>query len=278
MTALSADGITVSFRRRGHGPFKALDHVSLDVPRGAMVGLVGESGSGKSTLSRVLTGLLQPDAGRVRVQGQDAFARGTRVNLRAHVQMIFQDATGTLNPRQKVQAALAEVLTVIRRERLGRAEQRVRVAALLDQVGLTPEIAERYPRELSGGQCQRVCIARALAVGAEILIADEPVSALDVSVQARILRLLNDLRRERNLSVLLIAHDLAVVGAVCDEAVVLQAGRVVEAGAPAELFSRPSHPYTRRLLAAVPRIDARGACGRGNGSAKLPNHVDLNQV
>ena len=129
------------------------------------------------------------------------------------------------------------------------------MAGLLDQVGLSADLAARYPRELSGGQCQRVCIARALTVEPAILIADEPVSALDVSVQARILRLLRDLRARRGLSLLLVAHDLAVVGAVCDQAVVLQEGRVVEAGTPADLFSRPQHPYTRRLLDAVPDLD-----------------------
>jgi ABC-type glutathione transport system ATPase component len=261
MMPLVAEHITVTFKRRGHGVFKALDDVSLSLPPGAAVGLIGESGSGKSTLVRVLMGLRHPDSGQVLLNGEPITAPQSRRNWRRRIQMIFQDATGALNPRQTVDAALAEVLTVIQGQRGGRQALAAPVAALLEQVGLTADVAARYPRELSGGQCQRVCIARALAVEPEILIADEPVSALDVSVQARILRLLGDLRRQRGLSLLLVAHDLAVVGAVCDQAIVLQAGRVVEAGPPAELFSNPRHPYTRRLIAAVPDV-ARSLAAR----------------
>jgi peptide/nickel transport system ATP-binding protein len=255
MIPLAATHITVTFPRRGAGTFKALDDVSLAIPPGGAVGLIGESGSGKSTLVRVLMGLLKPDAGEVLLDGRPTVSPTEVANLRTRIQMIFQDATGALNPRQTVFDALAEALTVIRRVRERRSALADRVAALLDQVGLSTDIASRYPRALSGGQCQRVCIARALAVEPAILIADEPVSALDVSVQARILNLLGDLRRQRGLSLLLVAHDLAVVGAVCDTAIVLQAGRIVEAGAPADLFNRPTHPYTRRLIAAVPDVE-----------------------
>ena len=258
MIPLVAEHVTVTFTRRGRGVFKALDDVSLSLPPGAAVGLIGESGSGKSTLARVLLGLIRPDAGTVRLGDRTLFTPSCP-RPTDQVQMIFQDAAGALNPRQTVFAALAEVLTVIRGHRGGRAALADRVAALLDQVGLSADLAARYPRELSGGQCQRVCIARALAVEPAILIADEPVSALDVSVQARILRLLRDLRERRGLSLLLVAHDLAVVGAVCDQAVVLQKGRVVERGTPADLFSRPQHPYTRRLLDAVPDLDRLGS-------------------
>ena len=254
MISLAAEQITVGFTRRGTGPFLALDKVSLELPPGAAVGLIGESGSGKSTLARVLTGLLTPDTGRVLLDGREVPPAQAAARLRRQVQMIFQDAAGALNPRQTVFAALAEVLTVIRRLRGGRAALEACIADLLEQVGLPAGLADRYPRELSGGQCQRVCIARALAVEPAVLIADEPVSALDVSVQARILKLLARLRRERGLTLLLIAHDLAVVGAVCEQAVVLQSGRVVEAGPPGLLFRSPRHPYTRRLLDAVPDL------------------------
>lgn len=254
MIPLVAEHITVSFTRRGRGAFKALDDVSLTLPPGSAVGLIGESGSGKSTLARVLLGLIRPDAGTVRI-GERTLFTPSYPRPTKEVQMIFQDATGALNPRQTVFAALAEVLTVIRGFRDGRAALADRVTALLEQVGLSADTAARYPRELSGGQCQRICIARALAVEPAILIADEPVSALDVSVQARILRLLRDLREQRGLSLLLVAHDLAVVGAVCEHAVVLQQGRVVETGTPAELFRNPQHPYTRRLLNAVPVLE-----------------------
>jgi peptide/nickel transport system ATP-binding protein len=254
MISLATEQITVGFKRRGTGQFLALDKVSLELPPGAAVGLIGESGSGKSTLARVLTGLLVPNSGRVLLDGHEVPPAQAAARLRRQVQMIFQDAAGALNPRQTVFAALAEVLTVIRHLHGGRAALDARITALLEQVGLPAGLAGRYPRELSGGQCQRVCIARALAVEPAVLIADEPVSALDVSVQARILKLLGRLRRERGLTLLLIAHDLAVVGAVCEQAVVLQTGRVVEAGPPELLFRAPRHPYTRRLLAAVPDL------------------------
>lgn len=256
MIPLAAEHVSVTFRRRGAAAVKALDDVSLALPAGAAVGLIGESGSGKSTLARVLAGLVRPDAGRVLLDGREAGAAPRR-----QVQMIFQDAAGALNPRQTVSGALAEALKVHSLEAGGRRALKRQVEELLAQVGLPPETACRYPRELSGGQCQRVCIARALAVRPAVLIADEPVSALDVSVQARILRLLAGLRRTAGLSLLLVAHDLAVVGAVCEHAVVMQAGRVVESGPPARLFLAPRHCCTRRLLAAVPRLPSGAVSG-----------------
>ena len=174
MIPLVAEHVTVTFTRRGRGVFKALDDVSLSLPPGAAVGLIGESGSGKSTLARVLLGLIRPDAGTVRLGDRTLFTPSCP-RPTDQVQMIFQDASGALNPRQTVFAALAEVLTVIRGHRGGRAALADRVAALLDQVGLSADLAARYPRELSGGQCQRVCIARALAVEPAILIADEQI-------------------------------------------------------------------------------------------------------
>lgn len=238
---LSANHITVRFKRRDGSAFKALDDVSLTVPDHGAVGLVGESGSGKSTLARVLCGLVKPDEGEVVQTGEGG-----------GLQLIFQDAAGALNPRQRVADALAEVLSVHRLR--PRAEIPAEVARLLQSVGIPPELAGRYPHELSGGQCQRVCVARALALKPSVLIGDEPVSALDVSVQARILRLLADLREETGLSLLLITHDLSVVSAVCDSVYVLERGKLVESGPAAQVFSAPSHPYTRRLLAAIPRV------------------------
>ena len=261
---LSLGNITVRFKRRDGSSFAALDDVSLKVPDGGAVGLVGESGSGKTTLVRVACGLQKPDSGRVvfgatgEVEGLRSEVEGRKSKVEgptqlAHtsraasgIQMIFQDAIGALDPRQRVGDAIAEVGRVHRIP--------VDVDALLSQVGLPCEVARRYPSELSGGQCQRICIARALAMKPSLLIGDEPVSALDVSVQARILRLLGDLREKNGLSLLIITHDLAVVSALCDYVYVRENGRVVEEGEPERIFAAPAHPYTRRLLASVPRL------------------------
>ena len=249
---LSAEDITVTFKRRDGTSFAALDHVSLQVPDGGAVGLVGESGSGKTTLVRVICGLQKPDSGRVvfgkRINGQtgERTNDSSRATGAGGIQMIFQDAVGALDPRQRVGDAIAEVGRVHHLD--------VDVDGLLAQVGLPAEYKARFPSELSGGQCQRICVARALALRPSLLIGDEPVSALAVSVQARILRLLGDLREKNGLSLLLITHDLAVVSAVCDYVYVLERGRLVEEGAPEAVFNAPKHPYTRRLLASVPSI------------------------
>lgn len=246
---LSAENITVRFKRRDGTSFAALDGVSLKVPDGGSVGLVGESGSGKTTLVRVICGLQRPDSGRVcftRADWQTAKLANDRPCGVDGMQMIFQDAIGALDPRQRVGDAIAEV---------GRVHGiPVDVGSLLSQVGLPEEIAGRFPSELSGGQCQRICIARALAMRPSLLIGDEPVSALDVSVQARILRLMGDLREKSGLALLIITHDLAVVSALCDYVYVLEKGRIVEEGEPRQIFVAPAHPYTRRLLASVPRL------------------------
>lgn len=254
---LSAKNITVTFRRRDGSAFKALDDVTLEVGDHEVVGLVGESGSGKTTFVRVLCGLQRPDSGTVALDGRDLTGLTVRDRLaisggRSSLQMIFQDAVGALNPRKRVHDTLAEVLRV--HEICPPAEMGKEVGRLLDLVGIPQALAGRFPHELSGGQCQRVCIARALALNPGLLIGDEPVSALDVSVQARILRLLGDLREKSGLSMLLITHDLAVVSAVCDRVYVLEKGRLVEQGVPAEVFANPRHPYTRRLLSAIPRV------------------------
>ena len=228
------------------GPYEthALTDVNLTIGDGEFIGLAGHTGSGKSTLAKALCGF-QPIA-----SGTAAFAPMPR----GAVQMIFQDAVGSLNPRKTIGDALTEVLTV--HNLCPKSERPTRVATLLDEVGLPADVSEAYPRELSGGQCQRISIARALAMNPRVLIADEPVSALDVSVQARVLNLLADLRARRNLTILLISHDLAVVRTVCDRLIVMHDGEIVERGDAKTVFSAPSHPYTQTLLAAVPDVAA----------------------
>lgn len=218
-----------------YGAYEAVKGVSFALAKGEILGIVGESGSGKSTIAKTLMGLEKASAGSLS-------------NAAASMQMIFQDAVGSLNPRLTVRETLEEVLRVKGKARAGRVEE------LLSLVGLSKAVLAQYPREMSGGQCQRVSIARALACEPEILIADEPVSALDVSVQARVLNLLRELRHELNLSILLIAHDLAVVKNVCDRICVMEKGLFVDAGDAADVFEHPTSDYTRKLLAAVPRI------------------------
>lgn len=217
-----------------YGSMEAVKGVSFVLRKGETLGIVGESGSGKSTVAKALIGLEKPFSGKIVCNAKS-------------VQMVFQDAAGSLNPRMTVRQTLAEVLKV------KRASKRT-VGELLDIVGLSSAVLEQYPREMSGGQCQRVSIARALACEPDVLVADEPVSALDVSVQARILNLLRRLRHELDLSILLIAHDLAVVKNVCDRVCVMQSGLFVDAGNAADVFGNPQSDYTRRLLAAVPDV------------------------
>ncbi|MGN0834059.1 MAG: ABC transporter ATP-binding protein [Kiritimatiellia bacterium] len=231
-----------------YGACEAVRGVSFSLGQGEILGIVGESGSGKSTIARTLMGLEQPSQGEIR------FAFPVARSAPRPLQMVFQDAVGSLNPRMTVRQTLREVVAFTRRRRGGKPDDR-EVGRLLELVGLSPAVLEQYPREMSGGQCQRVSIARALACGPQVLVADESVSALDVSVQARILNLLRDLRRKLNLSVLLIAHDLAVVRNVCDRICVMEKGVFVDSGDAAEVFARPQSDYTQRLLAAVPRIE-----------------------
>ncbi|MCR5413284.1 MAG: ATP-binding cassette domain-containing protein [Kiritimatiellae bacterium] len=229
-----------------YGDFEAVKGVSFTLAPKEILGIVGESGSGKSTIARTLMGLQKKTGGEI-------------VSKAGSMQMIFQDAVGSLNPRMTVRQTLSEVLKVSSRgKRAKPAESSGAPAApeaLLDLVGLSRAVLDQYPREMSGGQCQRVSIARALACRPDVLIADEPVSALDVSVQARILNLLRDLRRKLGLSILLIAHDLAVVKNVCDRICVMEKGLFVDSGPSARVFESPESDYTRRLLAAVPDVD-----------------------
>ncbi|MFE1378032.1 dipeptide ABC transporter ATP-binding protein [Streptomyces sp. NPDC058740] len=240
-------------RRRGR-PHTAVKGVSLHVARGETLGLVGESGSGKSTIARVLAGLRRPAGGEVRFDGRDVSGAATDTRLRRalsrEVQLVFQDPYASLNPRHTVEQIVTTPLRI--HTDLDRTERRKRAAELLEQVGLSPSHLSRRPHEFSGGQRQRIGIARALAVRPRLVIADEPVSALDVSVQAQVLNLLMDLREELGLSLLFISHDLAVVRHFCDRIAVLKQGELVETGPRDTVFDSPAAPYTRELLAAFP--------------------------
>jgi peptide/nickel transport system ATP-binding protein len=228
----------------------ALDGVTLRLWAGETLGIVGESGSGKSTLGRLAVGLERPDSGTVRFQDADLWATGRlgKRQLRRDAQMVFQDPYGSLDPRQKIAQIVAEPLGLLH---LGRAAAAERCREALAEVGLGAEALDRYPHEFSGGQRQRIAIARALITRPALLVADEPVSALDVSVQAQVLNLLAELQRRHGLALLFISHDLAVVAHLADRIAVMQAGKVVEEGPRDQVLDAPSHPYTRNLLAAV---------------------------
>ena len=265
---LEVEVLRVAYRV-GRRRVEAVKGVSFSVARGRCLGVVGESGSGKSSLARAVLALEDGVAGRVRFAGQDVAAldRAGLLAFRRRAQMVFQDPLGSLNPRLKVGAALAEVLRVhkLADSRAAAVEQ---TARWLETVGLDPAYARRYPHELSGGQRQRVNLARALCVGAEFLIADEPVSALDISVQAQILNLLKSLQETRGITWLLIGHDLAVMRHMADEVIVLKAGEVVERGPAADVLANPTHPYARELLAAAPNV-GRALDRRAAGPSSL---------
>lgn len=256
--------LTDRLRGRPRSDFTAVRGVNLTIRRGETLALVGESGSGKTTAGRAIIRLVESASGTVMFDGIDvrATSRGGLRRLRERIQIVFQDPYSSLNPRIAVGATIDEVL-VVHRIGANAAERRARVAALLADVGLGAEHAGRYPHELSGGQRQRVGIARALAVDPELLILDEPVSALDVSVQAQIVNLLDDLQEEHGLAYLFIAHDLAVVHHIADRVAVMYLGEIVEEGRVDELFADPRHPYTRALLASIPGARPTGERARG---------------
>jgi len=236
----------------GRRVLRAVDGVSFDLERGQTLGLVGESGCGKSTTARAIIGLHPATSGSVKLDGVELtkLSRSEWLPYRRRVQMIFQDPYASLDPRQTVSSTLTEPLSI---HRLAKPKERkLRAMALLDAVGLNPRHIDRYPHEFSGGQRQRIGIARALALEPELLLLDEPVSALDVSIQAQIVNLLGELQERFNLAYLFIAHDLAVVRHLCDEICVMYLGRIVEQAPRDELFESPQHPYTKALLSAVP--------------------------
>ncbi len=248
------------FGRRRH--VAAVDGVNLTIAPGRSLGIVGESGSGKSTLARLVMALERPDAGTVRFRGTDLFALPPDElrRMRRGFQMVFQDPYGSLDPRQRVERIVAEPLDVAEPQ-LTRRERADRVAEMLAAVGLSADAATRYPHEFSGGQRQRIALARALITAPDLIVADEPVSALDVSVQAQVLNLLMDLQETRGVTYLFISHNLAVVEHVADDVAVMYRGRIVEQGPAAELFSAPAHPYTRALVEAVPDLSSFDGAG-----------------
>jgi oligopeptide/dipeptide ABC transporter ATP-binding protein len=267
---LKIDDMSVHFNvgagllRKGK-TLRAVERINLDIGENETVALVGESGSGKTTLGRVVAGLGQPSSGTVRYRGEPLKSAGK-------VQMIFQDPFTALDPRMLVGDIVAEPLRLLKRGTA--AEQRERARAMLEQVKLPRDAADRYPHEFSGGQRQRIAIARALVADPEMIVADEPLSALDVSIQSQVLNLLMDLKESRKLAVLFISHDLAVVHHIADRVAVLYLGRLVEFAPRGDLFATPSHPYTQALLQAAPKIGARRARGSFTIKGEIPSPIN----
>jgi peptide/nickel transport system ATP-binding protein len=257
-----------------HRPVRAVDNVSFSIARGEVVGLVGESGSGKSTIGRSILKLIEPTAGQILYQGKDLAGLGPRAMrpYRRDLQIIFQDPYASLNPRLRIGDIIGEALDTHKLKQ--GAARRERIAELLQLVGLSAEHVKRFPYEFSGGQRQRIGIARALAVEPKFIVADEPVSALDVSIQAQVINLLQDLRQQFGLTMLFISHDLDVVEYLCDRIVVLYLGRVMEIAPSAELYRAPRHPYTEALLGASPRPDPDARRERKLLQGDIPSPID----
>ena len=268
---LQVTDLAVHFPARRGPPIRAVDGVSFSIAPGETLGLVGESGCGKSTVSNAIVGLQPPTRGSIRMLGTELAGadRRTLRAMRAQVQMVFQDPATSLNPRMTVGAAVGEPL-VVRGIARGRA-LRDRVAALLEEVGLRPEFMHRFPHAFSGGQRQRIGIARALATGPRLVVADEPVSALDVSVQAQVLNLLLELQSRLRLTFLFVAHDLSVVRHISDRVAVMYVGQLVELAPTAAIFRRPRHPYTAALMRAVPIPDPRVSNDGGILRGEVPS-------
>src|ERR671936_3155118 len=262
------------FLQRTIGHIKAVDGITFDLKQGETLGLVGESGCGKSTLGRTILRLIEPTSGDLFFEGQDItrMPQGRLKPLRAEMQMIFQDPIGSLNPRMSVGDIVGEGLLVhgVR----SRTQRERTVREVLDRVGLRPEYTNRYPHEFSGGQRQRIGIARALALSPKLVVADEPVSALDVSIQSQVLNLLVQLKREFNLTYLFIAHNLAVVGYISDRIAVMYLGKVVEVAPSRDLYTRPQHPYTQALLSAVPEPVPGRRLNRVVLTGDVPSPID----
>ena len=258
----------------GHATVKALAGASFELKAGKTLAVVGESGCGKSTLARLVTLIEKPTSGRLLIDGADVTAAEgeTLRKLRQEVQIVFQDPYGSLNPRKKVGTIIEEPVVINRKE--SAAERRERAEAMMARVGLRPEHYARYPHMFSGGQRQRIAVARALMLRPRMLVADEPVSALDVSIQAQVLNLLMDLQEELDLAYLFISHDLSVVRLIADEVMVMYLGRPVEQGAREAIFERPAHPYTRALLASTPAVDPKHRGQRIALKGELPSPLD----
>src|SRR5690606_5811488 len=257
-----------------HGRVHAVENVSFNLQAGETLSLVGESGCGKSTTGRAIMRLIEPQAGEIRINGTEIIGLDKKRmrDMRRHIQMIFQDPFASLNPRIRVGEAIAEPYLT---HKLGTADEaRAKVADLLQRVGLDPDVATRYPQQFSGGQRQRICIARALALEPTVIVADESVSGLDVSIKAQVVNLLLDLQESLGLSYLFISHDMAVVERMSHKVAVMYLGEIVEMGPAAAIFSNPQHPYTKRLMAAVPIPDpSRRALARGVSNDEIKSPV-----
>jgi dipeptide transport system ATP-binding protein len=278
--AIEGHGLKRYYKVKGEGFFappsilKAVDGASFSLESGKTLAIVGESGCGKSTLARLATMIEKPTEGNILISGADPHANdGAEIpRLRQDVQIIFQNPYGSLNPRKKVGVILEEPVVI--NQNIPAAERRQLAEAMLDKVGLRPEHYDRYPHMFSGGQRQRIAIARALMLKPKILIADEPVSALDISIQAQVLNILMDLQEEMNLALVFISHDLSVVRRIADQIMVMYLGKVVEQGEAKTIFANPSHPYTQALLGATPAVDPKLRRERVKLTGELPSPLN----